>query len=74
MTGLRAVDYLDHMADAARLACSYVERLQKADFLSDKRTQQAVILNILVIGEAATRLTKEHPELASASPTFPGRA
>lgn len=74
MTGLRAVDYLEHMADAARLACSYVERLNKADFLSDKRTQQAVILNILVIGEAASRLTRSIRNLSRASPTFPGRA
>jgi uncharacterized protein with HEPN domain len=60
MTEVRLPDYLDHMIEAARLACSYVEGMSKEDFLADKRTQQAVILNIVVIGEVATRLLTEH--------------
>ena len=39
MTTPRTADYLDHMVEAAGLACSYVEGLGKADFLEDKRTQ-----------------------------------
>ncbi len=35
----------------------------KIDFLTDKRTQQAVILNIVVMGEAATKLIRDYPEL-----------
>jgi len=49
---LRQADYLSHMLDAISLAQSYVEGISKTDFLHDKRTQQAVILNIMVIGEA----------------------
>lgn len=49
------------MLEAATLAQSYVEGLAKADFLGDKKTQQAVILNIMVIGEAATKLADEYP-------------
>ena len=30
--------------------------MEKPQFLSDRRTQQAVLLNIMVIGEAATQL------------------
>ena len=56
----RLPDYLDHMIEAASLACSYVEGLSKEEFLTDKRTQQAVILNIVVIGEAATKLLNDH--------------
>ena len=44
------------------LASSYVEGLDNDGFLADRRTQQAVILNIVVIGEAATQLAAEHPE------------
>ena len=56
------------MLEAATLAQSYVEGLGKANFLGDKRTQQAVILNIMVIGEAATKLADEYPEFVSRFP------
>ena len=58
----RITDYLGHMLEAIRLATSYVEDLDKDGFLADRRTQQAVILNIVVIGEAATQFAAEHPE------------
>jgi len=60
--GLRQADYLSHMLEAASLAQGYVIGMAKADFLRDKRTQQAVILNIMVIGETATKLADEYPE------------
>lgn len=60
--------YLDHMLEAISLIGSYVEGFSKADFLADKRTQQAVILNIVVIGEAATRLADEYPEFVARYP------
>ena len=58
----RFPDYLGHMLEAIRLASSYVDGLDYEEFLADRRTQQAVILNIVVIGEAATRLAAEHLE------------
>jgi uncharacterized protein with HEPN domain len=54
MTNHRQCDYLDHMRQAATDACGFVEAMEKADFLSDKRTQQAVIMSLIIIGEAAT--------------------
>lgn len=67
---LLLIDYLDHMLEAARLACSYVEGMRKDEFLADKRTLQAVILNLIIIGEAATKLLqldsnfpKQHPDV-----------
>lgn len=62
MTGNRLPDYLDHMLEAARQACGYVEGMEKNEFLADKRTQQAVILNIVIIGEAATKLLQNYKE------------
>ena len=73
MSENRLIDYLGHMLEAAQLACSYVEDLDKDDFLADKRTQQAVILNIVVIGEAATKLVKDHPEFIGRHPDVPWR-
>ncbi|MDO8932597.1 MAG: DUF86 domain-containing protein [Rhodocyclaceae bacterium] len=59
------------MLDAVRLARSYVEGMARADFLADRKTQQAVILNIVVIGEAATHLLAECPEFAEQHPAIP---
>ena len=69
----RLIDYLGHMLEAAQLACSYVEGMDKDEFLADKRTQQAIILNIVVIGEAATKLAKDHPEFIDQHPDVPWR-
>ncbi len=52
----RLLDYLDHMQQAATDACGFVEGLGKDDFLEDKRTQQAVIMSLIIIGEAATKV------------------
>jgi uncharacterized protein with HEPN domain len=49
----RLDNYLSHMLEAAQLARQYVEGVSKDDFLSDRRTQQAVVLNLMAIGEAA---------------------
>jgi len=51
MTENRLPDYLDHMIEAAQLACGYVEGLDKIEFIADKRTQQAVILNLVIIDD-----------------------
>jgi uncharacterized protein with HEPN domain len=42
-SGLRLVDFLDHIAEAARLAREYVGGMSQESFLQDRRTQQAVV-------------------------------
>lgn len=69
-----ASELLDHIREAAGQAISYVEGLAKDDFLADKRTQQAVILNIVILGEAATKLMDNHPEATAAYPEIEWRA
>jgi uncharacterized protein with HEPN domain len=59
------------MLDAARQARAYTHGLSKEAFLDDKRTQQAVILNFLVIGEAATRMANEYPEFVARNRELP---
>ena len=68
---LRQADYLEHMRESIRLARSYVEGLTKNDFIVDKKTQQAVILNIIVLGEAATKIADEYPEFAASYTEIP---
>jgi uncharacterized protein with HEPN domain len=69
--GLRVGDYLAHMLEAARLAAEYVQDMDKAGFLQDRRTQQAVVLNLITIGEAAGRVVSECKEFATAHPEIP---
>ncbi|MEQ6340119.1 MAG: DUF86 domain-containing protein [Gammaproteobacteria bacterium] len=74
MTENRLPDYLDHMIEAAQQACSYVEGMDKEDFLADKRTQQAVILNLVIIGEAATKLIQNHSAFLDQHADVPWRS
>jgi hypothetical protein len=45
---------------------SFVEGMAKDDFLADKRTQQAVIMSLIVIGEAATKVMDGYVEFTQA--------
>ena len=70
----RLPDYLDHMEQAAADACGFVDGLGKADFLVDKRTQQAVIMSLIIIGEAATKVMDGYAEFIQAHPEVPWRS
>jgi uncharacterized protein with HEPN domain len=69
----RLPDYLDHMQQAATDACDFVEGLAKEDFLKDKRTQQAVIMSLIIIGEAVTKVMDGYAEFAKAHAQVPWR-
>lgn len=69
----RLPDYLDHIQQAAADACIFVEGLGKDDFLADKRTQQAVIMNFIIIGEAATKVMDGYAAFTQAHPELPWR-
>lgn len=45
---------LAEMYESAIRATSYIEGMSKADFLDDTRTQEAVAMNLIVIGDGAT--------------------
>ena len=69
----RLPDYLDHIQQAAADACGFVEGLAKEDFLEDKRTQQAVIMSLIIIGEAVTKVMDRYAEFAQAHGQVPWR-
>ncbi|MBW2689409.1 MAG: DUF86 domain-containing protein [Deltaproteobacteria bacterium] len=70
---LSVLEYLGHIEEAATLASHYVCGMSKESFLEDRKTQQAVIYNILIIGEAATQIINEYPDFVSAHPDIPWR-
>ena len=50
-----------------------MEGLAKEDFLGDKRTQQAVIMSLFIIGEAVTKIMDGYAEFAQAHTQVPWR-
>jgi uncharacterized protein with HEPN domain len=74
MNDHRLDDYLEHMRQAAGDALVFVEGLSKEDFLDDKRTQQAVIMSLIIIGEAATKLMDRYAEFTTSNPQVPWRS
>lgn len=74
MSTNRLPDYLGHIQQAAFDACIFVEGLALADFLEDKRTQQAVIMSLVVIGEAVSKVMIEYADFAQAHPQVPWRS
>ncbi len=70
----RLPDYLDHIQQAAIDARSFVEGLTKEDFFADKRSQQAVIMSFIIIGEAATKVMDGYAKFTQSHPEVPWRS
>lgn len=70
----RLPDYIGHMQQAAAQAVGYVQGMDLAEFIADMRTQQAVLMNIVILGEAAGKVLAEHPEFATQHSDVPWRA
>jgi len=55
------------IAQAARLAIEFIQGMTKGQFLDDIKTQSAVLYQLLVMGEAVKRLSREfrarHPHI-----------
>jgi uncharacterized protein with HEPN domain len=74
MTIRRLPDYLDHMRQAIADAQSFTEGMAQPDFEHDKRTQQAVVMSLIVLGEAATKVMDQHPKFAGQHPEIAWRS
>jgi len=74
MTENRQADYLEHMRQAAADACGFVDGVSKADFLADRRTQQAVIMSLIIIGEAVAKLMDGYSEFTQTHNQIPWRS
>lgn len=51
-----------------------MDGLAKEDFLADKRTQQAVIMSLIIIGEAATKIMDGYTAFTQAHSEVPWRS
>lgn len=56
---------------AASDACDFVSGMDRETFLNDVRTQRAVGMSLVMLGEVVTRLAKEAPEILTEHPDIP---
>ena len=68
---LRLPDYLGHIVEAIDRVHRYVADMTETGFLQDEKTQDAVIRNFEVIGEASNNIKKYHPDFARQHPDVP---
>lgn len=68
---LRVADYLQHILQAIANVQEYTAGMDLAAFIADRKTSDAVIRNLEVIGEACNNVAKNHPEFAAQHAVVP---
>ena len=58
----RVALHLEKMFNEARAALSFVDGLDKQSFLADIKTQHAVAMSLIIVGEAVTKLQRDHAD------------
>jgi len=71
MTDFRLPDYLEHIRDAILEAQELLQGMDKAVFLTDRRTQLAMVALVGVIGEATGNALRRYPEFAESHSEVP---
>jgi uncharacterized protein with HEPN domain len=68
----RVADYLEHIAEAIERATGYIDPFQTLEaLLRDHKTQDAIVRNIEIIGEAAGNIQKMDPDFVANHPELP---
>ena len=65
---LRIPDYLGHIVEAIERIDEYLADVSEVAFLEDRKTQDAVIRNFEIIGEAAHNIERYHAQFAAEHP------
>jgi uncharacterized protein with HEPN domain len=65
MNADRLIDYIDRMQAAAEQARALTDGMSEKDFLADVRTQLAVTMSLVLLGEAAARIGADDPDFLS---------
>lgn len=68
---LRIPDYLEHILAAIERIDLYLADADEVAFLNDPKTQDAVIRNFEIVGEAAHNIERFHAEFAAAHSEIP---
>lgn len=65
MKELRIEDYLEHIVDSSGDILSFTNGFTLEAFKADLRTQKAVVMSIIEIGEAATKIVASDPDFVA---------
>jgi uncharacterized protein with HEPN domain len=68
---LRLTEYLGHIVQATDRIQRYVSDMTESIFLLDEKTQDAVIRNFEIIGEASNNVRRYHPNFVDEHPEIP---
>ncbi len=68
---LRIPEYLEHIVEAIERIDQYLADIDETTFLQDQKTQDAVIRNFEIIGEAAHNIELYHATFAATHPDIP---
>lgn len=68
---LRVRDYLEHIAQAIANIQEYTAGMNAAAYLADRKTQDAVVRNFEVIGEACNNIAKHRSDFAARHAEIP---
>lgn len=70
----RLPDYLRHIQEAAEQTLAYIAGMELAAFQADRRTQQAVLFNFVILGEASAKVMDAYPDFVATHPAVPWRS
>lgn len=68
---LRTMDYLGHIVEAIDRIHRYADDMTELGFLGDEKTQDAVVRNFEILGEAAHNIESHHAAFAQAHADVP---
>ena len=68
---LRIADYLQHILEAIGNIQEYCAGMDRETFVADRKTRDAVIRNLEVIGEACNKVAKNHPDFVARHSNVP---
>jgi uncharacterized protein with HEPN domain len=62
---LRIADYLQHITEAIENIQEYTNGMNVEAFTADRKTRDAVIRNLEIIGEACNNISKRYPDFST---------
>ena len=68
----RLPDFIEEMVRSATDALTFTEGMDEKSFLDDIKTQRAVVMCLMIIGEAANRIVADFPDFARENQIFHG--
>ena len=68
MNDPRLADSIRHIRQACADNGPFNDGMNKGSFLSDKRTQNAVVMRLMIVGVATVRIMDRHPDFIAQHP------